>query len=175
MTQNDKISPDSLLSDDRIVLVHKEWRSEKKENDYLVWLKDGNTLVLATKILFIYNNKTDNTNIKEWIGGTELEIPSKGLSWFINMIENKFLKSEKEGGLPKGKFGVDTEVDGEKLVISRMFGTSGYSLRNLARSNYNFQESIEPQEACFSDELLFEQGFFKQMKELAEKIEQGLI
>ena len=175
MTHIDKINPASLLTDDRIVLIHKEYRSEKKENDYLVWLKDGNTLVLATKILFIYNNQPDNTNIKEWIGGTEIEMPQKGLSWFINTIENKFLKSEKEGGLPKGKFGVDTQIDGEKLVISRMFGTSGYSLRNLARRNYNFEASTEPQEVCFSDELLFEHGFFKQMKELAEKLEKGII
>ncbi|MCE3253123.1 MAG: hypothetical protein K0Q67_2143, partial [Cellvibrio sp.] len=87
----------------------------------------------------------------------------------------KFLKTEAEGGLPKGEFGYEEEISGERLVISRMFGTPGYSFRNHSRDSYVFKTQKRPQEAVLTDEMLFEKGLFDEFKKLAAKIDQGLI
>jgi hypothetical protein len=161
--------PVNLLNDPRIVYQYAEFKPHKNDNDYSFWLKDGDYLLWAKRGLGVSFNEEP----REWIGGTELEIPKEGLSWFVRMIEEKFLKSAAEGGLPKGQYGCEEVINGERLIISRMFGTPGYSFRNHSRHDYLWDDSTDPQEAMFTDEMLFEQGMFEDFKKLAEKIDQG--
>lgn len=171
MTKFHNTDPVNLLNDLRIVFKYAEFKSHLNDNDYWFWLKDGNYLIWAKSGLYAPLNGSPNY----WVGGTQLEIPEEGLSWFIQVIEGKFLKTEAEGGLPKGEFGYEEEISGERLVISRMFGTPGYSFRNHSRDSYVFKTQKRPQEAMLTDEMLFEKGLFDEFKKLAAKIEQGLI
>lgn len=163
--------PVDLLNDPRIVFQYTEFKPHKNDNNYCFWLKDGDYLIWAKKGLYAPLNGSPSY----WVGGTQLEIPKEGLPWFIRVIEEKFFKTEAEGGLPKGQFGYEEEICGERLVVSRMFGTPGYSFRNHSRDSYLFKTQKRPQEAMLTDELLFEKGVFDEFKKLAEKIERGKI
>lgn len=171
MTKFPNTDPVNLLSDPRVVFQYAEFRQHLGDNDYRFWLKDGNYLIWAKRGLYAPLDGAPSY----WVGGTQLEIPQEGLSWFVRVIEEKFLKTEAEGGLPKGRFGYEEEICGEKLVVSRMFGTPGYSFRNHSRHSHLWDDSTDPQDAMFTDELLFEKGLFDEFKKLAEKIEQGII
>lgn len=163
--------PVKLLNDPRIVFQYKEFRPHLNEYDYYFWLKDGNYLIWAVSGLGAFFEGRP----RKWVGGTELEIPKEGLPWFVKVIEEKFFKTEAEGGLPKSKFGYEEEICGEKLIVSRMFGTPGYSFRNHSRYSHLWDDSTDPQDAMFDDEMLFEKGLFDEFKKLAAKIEQGII
>lgn len=161
--------PVNLLNDSRIIFQYAEFQDHLNENDYSFWLKDGEYLMWAKTGLYA----PLDGSASYWVGGTELEIPKEGLSWFVRMIEEKFLKTAAESGLPKGEYGCEEVIEGERLIVSRMFGTPGYSFRNHSRHDYLWDDSTDPQEAMFTDEILFEKGLFDDFKNLAEKIEQG--
>jgi hypothetical protein len=161
--------PVNLLNDPRIVYKYAEFQDHLKDNDYSFWLKDGEYLLWAKTGLYA----PLNGSASYWVGGTELEIPKEGLSWFVRMLEEKFLKTAAEGGLPKGQYGCEEVIEGERLIVSRMFGTPGYSFRNHSRNSYIFETQNRPQEAMFTDEMLFEKGLFDDFKKLSEKIDQG--
>lgn len=167
--------PVDLLNDPRIVFQGTTFVQHKNDNDYLFWLKDSEYLIWAAKSNFVYIDDNGVEVERRVVGGTRLEIPKEGLSWFIWVIEEKFFKTEAEGGLAKGQFGYEEEIKGERLIVSRMFGTPGYSFRNHSRDSYVFKTQSRPQEAIFTDEMLFEQGMFDEFKKLAEKIEKGII
>lgn len=111
----------------------------------------------------------------EWVGGSLIEFPKAGLPWFIDSLENQFFKTEKDGGLPKGQFTCESEIGGEILVIARMMGDPGYSLRNYSRKGHTLASEDGPQSMNLSDEMLFRQGLYEQLKELAEKVRQGVV
>jgi hypothetical protein len=161
--------PVNLLDDPRIVYKYAEFQAHLKDNDYSFWLKDGEHLLWAKTGLYA----PLDGSASYWVGGTELEIPKEGLSWFVRMIEEKFLKTAAEGGLPKGQYGCEEVINSERLIVSRMFGTPGYSFRNHFRNSYVFKTQKRPQEAMFTDEMLFEKGLFDDFKKLSEKIDQG--
>lgn len=171
MKQFPNTDPKNLLNDPRIVYQYAEFQSHLNEYDYCFWLKEGEYLLWAKKGLYA----PLDGGASYWVGGTELEIPKEGLAWFVNVIEEKFFKTEAEGGLPKGQFGYEEIINGEKLIVSRMFGTSGYRFRNHSRYSHLWDDSTDPQEAMFTDEMLFEKGMFDEFKKLAEKIEKGII
>jgi hypothetical protein len=163
--------PVNLLNDSRVIMQYAEFRQHLNDNNYYFWLKEGNYLIWARRGPYAPLDGGSSY----WVGGTQLEIPIEGLSWFIRIIEEKFFKTEAEGGLPKGEFGYEEEIRGEKLVVSRMFGTPAYSFRNHSRYSHLWDDSTDPQEAIFTDEMLFEKGLFDEFKKLAAKIDQGLI
>ena len=155
--------PITLTADSRIVFKYAEFIPHKNENDYYFWLIDDNYLIWATRSFYIYKKDSGDV-INRWVGGTKLEIPKDGLFWFVRVIEEQFLKTEAEGGLEKGRFGYEEEIHGEKLIVSRMFGTPGYSFRNHSRNSYLFDDSTDPQEFAFTDEMLFDHGLFEEFK-----------
>ncbi len=167
--------PVNLLNDARIVFQSTTFIPRKNDNDYLFWLKDGEYLIWAARSVFVYIDDNNVEVERRVVGGTRLEIPKGGLSWFVNVIEDKFLKTEAEGGLAKSQYGYEEVINGEKLIVSRMFGTPGYSFRNHSRHSHLWDDSTDPQDAMFTDEMLFEKGMFDEFKKLAEKIEQGQI
>lgn len=167
------INPLDVQNDPRVVSVFEDSRDDKSENDYLIILLDESHLIFATKVLYVYRNDSGVEITKKWVGGTKLEVPKEALPLFVKMIEEKFFKTEAEGGLSKGKFGCEKEIAGEKIVVSRMFGTPGYSFRNHSRHSYLFEDSTDPQDLPLSDEILFEKGLFEDFKEIASKIENG--
>jgi putative sterol carrier protein len=163
--------PINLLKDPRVIFQYKEFRLDINDNDYFFWLRDGDYLIWAVAGL----GASYEGRPRKWVGGNQLEIPKEGLFWLIKVIEEKFFKTEAEGGLAKGQFGYEEVVNGEKLVVSRMFGTPGYSFRNHSRYSHLWDGSTDPQEAMFTDEMLFEKGMFDEFKKLAEKIEKAII
>lgn len=108
-----------------------------------------------------------------WVGGSLMEFPKAGLPWFIDSLENEFFKTSNEGGLPKGQFTLESEIDGEKLVIARMMGSPGYSLRNYSRHGHTLASRSGPQRMDLSDYMLFEEGLYDQLKALADKVRLG--
>lgn len=173
MKKFENINPIDVLADARVVLVFSDFMPHKNENDYLLILSDSDYLIFATRSLYIFKEDDGREKVREWIGGTKLEVPKAALPWFIDAIENKFLKTPAEGAIPKGKYGCEEEIRGERLIISRMFGTPGYSFRNHSRHSYLFEDSTYPQDMPLSDELLFEKGLFEELKKLSIKIENG--
>jgi hypothetical protein len=169
MKQFSNTDPMNLLNDPRIVYQYAEFQIHQNENDYYFWLNEDEHLIWAVTGL----GSSFEGRPRKWVGGSQLEIPKEGLSWFVRMIEEKFLKTAAEGGLPKGEYGCEEVIEGERLIVSRMFGTPGYSFRNHSRNSYVFKTQKRPQEAMFTDEMLFEKGLFDDFKKLSEKIDQG--
>ena len=169
MKKFSNIDPNIVENDPRVVLKFTEYAEELGRDRFYFLLKDDDYLIWAGKT---FSPAYDN-HPSEWGGETFLEFPVSGLSWFINTIEQRFFKTEAEGGLEKGKFAYEEEVSGERLCVSRMFGEPGYGFRNYSRDSYLWDDESEPQQADFSDELLFQKGLFDQFKTIAEKISRG--
>jgi len=104
-----------------------------------------------------------------------MEFPRNALPWFIDVLENKFFKLSRDGGLPKSQFAYEEDIDSEHLVVARMMGTPGYSFRNDSRQNYTYKTKNSPQAMDLSDDLLFEQGLFDKLKGISSKIKSGKV
>lgn len=164
------LDPNVLQNDPRIIFSFVENRPQYPDEYYFL-MKDGDFLIWASRgVLPAMNGKP-----AKWSGGTILEFPKIGLSWFIDTLEQKFFKMEAEGGLPKGEFTYTEKVMDEELTVARMFGVSGYAFRNYDRQDYAYKTMKRPQQANLSDEILFEKGLFGQLKFIAEKITKGEI
>ncbi|GGB06300.1 hypothetical protein [Agarivorans gilvus] len=161
--------PNKLDTDKRVVLHYSQPTFNNKNTDYYYLLLDDGYLIWATKGYF----PPVNGKPEKWVGGSFIEIPKSGLSWFINAIEQKFMKTEAEGGLRKGEFTYAKEIAGEKLVASRWFGTPGYGLANASRNRYGSVTIKKQQEFCFTDEMLFDNGLLEELKLVAKKIDNG--
>lgn len=169
MKKFENIDPNKIDTDPRVILKFTEYVDAIERDSFYYLLQDDGYLIWAGRDLFPSINGAPS----KWSGGTDLEFPASGLAWFINVLEEKFFKTEAEGGLEKGKFAYEEEIMGERLCVSRMFGTSGYAFRNYSRRDYVTTLYESPQQASFSDELLFEKGLFDQLKVIAAKIENG--
>lgn len=155
--------------DPRIILRFEEFAEELARSRFHYLLKDDGHLIWAGKTL----QPSINGSPEKWLAGTDLEFPINGLPWFIETLEQQFFKTEAEGGLPKGKFAYEEIIDDEKLCVSRMFGEPGYGFRNYSRQDHVIKSYESPQQADFSDELLFKKGLFDEFKKIASKIEAG--
>lgn len=169
MKKFNDIDPNKVDDDPRVILRFPAHRESKIVGTGYFLLRDCDFLIWANKSFY----PAMDGNPPCWVGGTLIEFPQKGLSWFINTIEQKFFKSEAEGGLKKGEFSYEEEVAGERLVVARMFGKPGYAFRNYSRKDYLWDDENDPQQASFDDEMLFEKGLFDKFKKIAEKIDKG--
>lgn len=167
MIKFNNIDPNTVQDDDRVILSFTAYMERLKKEKYYFLLKDAGYLIWAVKSYF----PPMNGEPAEWSGGTRIEFPQEGLSWFINTIEQKFFKSESEGGLKKGEFSCEKEFLGENLVVARMLGTSGYAFRNYSRQDYAYTTKTSPQQASFDDEMLFKNGLFDELKKIAKQID----
>ncbi|QEY16746.1 hypothetical protein D0C16_12665 [Cellvibrio sp. KY-GH-1] len=168
MLSFNRIPPENLDSHPQLIFSFVEYPEEDVPTSFLYLLKDKQHLIWATKSLY----PSINGNPPKWLGGNIIEFPIAGLQWFIDTLEQKFFKTEAEGGLPKGQFAFDEIVDGEHLCVSRMFGTPGYGFRNYSRQDHVIKSYESPQQADLSDELLFEKGLFEKFKEVAQQLKQ---
>ncbi|MBN4055276.1 hypothetical protein JYU12_00880 [bacterium AH-315-K03] len=103
----------------------------------------------------------------------QIEFPKRGLQWYLDTLQDKFFKTEAEGGLPKGTFNDKTEIDGERLKLGRAFNADGnrgggYSFVTLDRKEGNFAKKY-----IFTDELLFKHGLLQLLEDIANKISTG--
>lgn len=164
------IDPHQLENDSRIVFIFEEYDENISRSRFYHLLKDENHFIWASKSL----RPARNGLPEKLFGSSILEFPISGLQWFIDTLEQKFFKTEAEGGLAKDQFAYDEIVDGEHLCVSRMFGTPGYGFRNYSRQDHLWEEGDEddPQQADLSDELLFEKGLFEKFKEVAQQLAQ---
>lgn len=169
MQHIDNIDPNTIDNDPRIIIKFEEYLEDIQRSWFLYLLKDGDHLIWASK----GTTSARNGNPPKLLGGNILEFPIKGLPWFITTLEQRFFKTEAEGGLPKGKFAHEEFVDGEHLCVSRMFGEPGYGFRNYSRQDHVITTYKNPQQTDFSDELLFKKGLFDELKKIALKIEGG--
>ena len=161
--------PNTIDNDSRIILRYSQPRFNGKGLDYYYLLQDDDYLLWASKSLFpALNGKPE-----KWLAGTDIEFPKQGLLWFIKAIEEKFMKTEAEGGLTKEAFTCSEVIEGEKLVTLRWFGTPGYALANDSRQNYVSKTIKKRQEFCFTDTMLFDNGLLAKLKVVADKITAG--
>ena len=166
-----EIDPHTIDNDPRVVFVFEEYLEDINRSWFLYLLKDNDHFIWASKDIIPAKNGMP----PELSGNSFLEFPVSGLQWFIETLEQKFFKTEAEGGLPKDQFSYDEIIDGEHLCVSRMFGTPGYGFRNYSRQDHVWEDDDDddPQQADLSDELLFEKGLFEKFKEVAKQLAQS--
>lgn len=169
MKKLNNTDPNGLDADPRVILKFISKNKEIMCDTLYYFLSDNGHLIFAISSMY----PSIDGLPAELVGGTLLEIPIKGLPWFINVLENKFFKTEAEGGLENGKFVYEEAVMGERLCVSRMFGIPGYAFRNYSRQDYLVDFTEDPQSIELSDELLFDEGLFDQLKIMARKIDSG--
>lgn len=170
MRQFTATDPNLLEIDERIILTYIDSDFNKEHPAYCYLLLDDNYLLWARNGYAPPFKEFPS----ERVGGTYIEFPKAGLPWFINTINQKFLKTEAEGGLQKGAFTDSEVINGEKLAIKRKFGVPGYGLMNFSRKGHGLLAN-SLQEASFTDIMLFDNGLFEQLSDIAHKIEQGLL
>ncbi|MDO6683895.1 MULTISPECIES: hypothetical protein [unclassified Agarivorans] len=161
--------PYKLDEDKRVIFRYSQPTFNNKNTDYYYLLLDDEYFIWATKGYF----PPLNGKPEKWVGGSFIEFPKSGLSWFINAIEQKFMKTEAEGGLKKEELTYSEVINDEKLVASRWFGTPGYGLANASRDRYGSSTFKKQQEFCFTDEMLFDKGLLDNLKIIAKKIDSG--
>ncbi len=112
-------------------------------------------------------NSVKKKHLKE-----QLEIPTPGLTWAIDTIENGFGKKPDEGGLPRDVLHAEKVVGNEELYIRRTMNCGapnqqGYTLKNFSRCSY--MDSDEYQSVQLPDYLLFEEGLLDRLKNMCRK------
>ena len=105
----------------------------------------------------------------------QIELPKRGLQWFLDTLRDRFFKTEAEGGLPKGQFSTSTLIDGEQLALQRAFnadlnGGGGYALVTVNRKKNGL-----PKEYTFTDAFLFDHGLMDVMDDIASRIRAGTL
>jgi len=162
---------DPLTVDKHPNLIAKLPDKTDVRNTFYFLLIDDYIIIADTKY-FTYKS----TGESKWLH-YQIEFPKRGLKWFLDTLENKFFKTEAEGGLPKGTFHYIGTVDGERLKLRRAFnadgnGGGGYAFITIDRKEPN---SVWSKSYTFSDSLLFENGMIDIMKDIADKIEKGVL
>jgi|AntRauTorckE6833_2_1112554.scaffolds.fasta_scaffold02061_6 hypothetical protein len=127
---------------------------------------------------------------KEWLNArnnrpgyyahSQYEYPIAGARWFVDTVERFFLPPDHPNAVPRDKFNMRGEVDGETLGVTRgaWFGGQyipGYSFDNLNRIEHS---TVLPAGATcqmfkMGDPWLFEDGLFDLFKEIAARHESG--
>lgn len=161
------VKPEEVLMDNRVAHTFTRQDETSINGTHFVILIDSNYLIFCRAYQPIATSV--NPSRTEWMGGIILEVPLKGFKWLMDAIENKFFKTEAEGGLARGIFSAEIEIEGEKLSISRMFGIPGYSFTNHSRTAHWAARCglTRIQELELPDDLLFEQGYFNELKIIA--------
>lgn len=164
------VKPEEVLRDNRVVHTFTRQDDTSISGTHFVILIDGDFLIFCRAYQPIATSV--NPTGTEWMGGIILEVPIQGFKWFIDAVENKFFKTEAEGGLARGIFTAETEIDAERLSVSRMFGIPGYSFTNQSRTAHWAARYglTRLQELELPDSLLFEVGYYNELKKLAETL-----
>jgi hypothetical protein len=127
---------------------------------------------------------------REWLKGrngkpgkyasSQYEYPIAGARWFVDTVERFFLQPDDPNAVPRDKFNVREEIDGETLGVTRgaAFGgryIPGYSFDNLNRIEHSTVMPEGPfcQMFKMGDPWLFEDGLFDLFREIAERHERG--
>lgn len=145
------------------------------QEDYgdFYFVRDGN-------FLLVYGEELQPTlaadhSQNEAVIGIQVEVPLKSIRWFMEVIAEKFLKSPKDGGLPKHIINYRDEVAGEKLHITRTMYAAGerpgYELTNVSRPSH--ASPFLKQTVAFSDDWLFDGGLMEFLEDIADRYEQG--
>ena len=150
-----------------------ELKTSHNEKTYKCYLYDKEHFVIVSQKKH-FNPITGETKILF----ITIDLPTGSANWFVNTIEQKFMKGPNEGGLPAGEFKFKENVEGEDLYVSRGAsiggdGISGYDLINFSRPKVKRPSSF--QNLSMSDDLLFKHGLFDLWKDLAEKVKNGTI
>ena len=128
--------------------------------------------------------------IKDWIqldesepgeyASSQYEYPLAGARWFVDTVERFFLPPDHPNAVPRDKFNMRGEVDGETLGVTRGAGFGGqyipgYSFDNLNRIEHStvLPEGAFCQMFEMGDPWLFEDGLFDLFKEIASRHERG--
>ena len=110
---------------------------------------------------------------------TQYEYPLAGARWFVDTVERFFLPPDHPNAVPRDKFNMRGEVDGETLGVTRgaAFGGQyipGYSFDNLNRYEHS---TLLTRSRCqmfkMGDPWLFEDGLFDLIKEIVQRHENG--
>ncbi|TBW56512.1 hypothetical protein EZI54_09450 [Marinobacter halodurans] len=110
---------------------------------------------------------------------TQFEYPMAGARWFVDTIERFFLHPDHPNAIPRGKFNVREEVDGETLGVTRGAAYGGRDIPGYTFDNLNRIEHSTIMEGPFcqmfemGDPWLFEDGLFDLFKDIAERHERG--
>lgn len=125
--------------------------------------------MLIANTTFFTDKMTKNS---EWLH-YQIEFPKRGLIWYLDTIRNKFLKTEAEGGLPKGKFSDSATIDGERLALQRAFNADGNRGGGYSFVTVDRKDNRLAKEYTFTDALLFEHGLMDVLEDILAKIKSG--
>lgn len=138
-----------------------------KGEEFFLFKKLDYIIILSQKLILpkLFGKTKRITN--------QIEVPFNAISWIVDTIENKFIKSPQKGGLPNNIRLYKESVEGEELQISCIDTTKknnpkGYVLSNFSRNHHSSKKSI--QEIPFPDELLFQNGLMDYLKSLTTMI-----
>ena len=166
MKQFTEIDPLSVAQDPRVVASIQD---DKEPKTMWYFLIDGDHLIIADTEYFT-NKRTGDS---EWLH-YQIEFPKRGLQWYLDTLQDKFFKTEAEGGLAKRKFHDKTVFEGERLKLGRAFNADGnrgggYSFVTLDR-----KESYgSAKEYTFTVAFLFKGGLMQLLQDIAAKVKAG--
>ena len=100
----------------------------------------------------------------------QIELPTQGVGWLVDAIENKFWTSADLGGLPSGTYQYKETVKGEKLALYREMNVGdknqkGFRLTNFSRPSRTYEDD-NYQDFFITDIMLLEGGLLNALKQL---------
>jgi len=163
MRQFDEIDPFTIEQHPDLIAKLPDDRNSNK-TWYLLVIDDY--IVIA--------NATYKERKQKWLH-YQIEFPKEGLQWFLDTMQNKFFKTEAEGGLPKGKFHDKTTVKGERIKLGRAFNADGNRGGGFYFATLDRRDIGLAKEYTFTDQLLFKHGMLQMFQDVAAKIASGLL
>ena len=174
------LDPDNLPEGCLKIGESIDWdRSSEKPKRWLFLIQDNHLII----------------NRKSWLNGfsgkpgkyatSQYEYPIAGARWFVDTVQRFQLPPDHPNAVPRGKFNVRGEVDGETLGVTRGAGFGytgpdgtqipGYSFDNLNRIEHSttMPEGHRCQMFEMGDPWLFENGLLDLFKDIAERHERG--
>ncbi|MBJ7275656.1 hypothetical protein [Marinobacter salarius] len=149
-------------------------RSKTSRKDWRFFVTQGYLIIVRKEWIQFDDDEEGEFAIGQY------EYPIAGARWFVNTVERFFLPPDHPDAVPRDKFNMRGEVNGETLGVTRgaWFGgpyMPGYSFDNLNRIEHS---TVLPKGATcqmfkMGDPWLFEDGLFDLFKEIADRHEKG--
>ena len=141
------------------LLIQIEDKFSKYKCRYFLYKKGNIAIIYAQK---------DHKFIPGKISSNQICIPIGALNWLSSAIVN-FYTHPSQGGQKAGKIGIETTINGEKILLNRAVsingtGYPGFIINNFSRPAYGVDESDGlTQDISFTDEFLVNSNFLSQL------------
>ncbi|HMU65526.1 MAG TPA: hypothetical protein PKE57_00195 [Cellvibrionaceae bacterium] len=161
------ILPEQVFTDPRICLHFLADDANTQAGRHYLTLLDAGYFIFV----IAYQTALTPLNADDpcWQGGTQIELPVSGLGPMLTALEHHYAHTRHHSLRSQAVFKYTKSVADEVLSLSRDYVLPGYALKNHTRKvHLPWAHDDWKQELRLADDLLFTQGYYAALKQLAD-------